>query len=198
MEPLVAAGADVDAASSEDRWTALHLASQSGNAPVAEALLRCGASVTSRAADGSTPLAYAETFENEDVARIVRNATDSFTLVVLERQQQESGRSGYDTAPSTYRDGYDTARSSRVDEDEEEVALYEGEVFDAELEASEVLQRSRVEMARQSNASPPSAPGSSPTSSGSSQTRGSATHLRRPKRMSQPGRFSCQRYQQLL
>lgn len=152
MEPLVAAGADVDAASSEDRWTALHLASQSGNPPVAEALLRCGASVTSRAADGSTPLAYAETFENEDVARIVRNATDSFALVVLERQQQESGRSRYDTAPSTYRDGYGTARSSRVDEDEEEVTLYEGEVFDAELEASEVLQRSRVEMARRSNA----------------------------------------------
>jgi len=55
-EALIAAGADVNAATSKEGWTPLHWAARAGRADVARALLMSGAAIAARNTAGRTPL----------------------------------------------------------------------------------------------------------------------------------------------
>ena len=68
---LLTKGVDVNAVM-DDRVTALHLAAQRGNIPIADLLLQHGANINAIDAKGWTPLDRAEKWKHEDMVVFLR------------------------------------------------------------------------------------------------------------------------------
>src|SRR5204863_8343853 len=71
VRALARAGANVDAHGGVKRCTALHMAARRGNAPVAEALLDCGAYIEARDSLNETPLRRAVNCGKTQVAALL-------------------------------------------------------------------------------------------------------------------------------
>lgn len=69
---LISRGADVNAAQAEQGFTPLHEAALSGDIELAKLLLEHGANVNARTNDGTTPLGYALSREQAEMASLLR------------------------------------------------------------------------------------------------------------------------------